>query len=108
MNSPEVPAYTTIRNIIQGVYSSELEGAFKKYAEELFSLGEGEKKEFSFDGKVMTGSFDHFKDQSAMQFLSIFCRSNNLIIAHEEIACKTNEIPVAQKLITELDIEDAV
>jgi predicted transposase YbfD/YdcC len=56
----------------------------------------------------MTGSFDHFKDQSAIQFLSIFCRNSSLIIAHEEIACKTNEIPVAQKLITELDIEHAV
>jgi predicted transposase YbfD/YdcC len=103
-----VPAYTTIRNIIQGVSSPELEAAFRKHAEKLFSSGEGEKIELSFDGKVIRGSFNHFKDQSAIQFLSIFCRNCNLIIAHEEIECKTNEIPVAQKLIQELDIKDAL
>ena len=66
------------------------------------------KKRYSFDGKVIRGSFDHFKDQKAIQFISVFCANNNLIMAHEEIECKTNEIPVAQKLIPSLPIEHSI
>jgi len=104
------PAYTTIRNVIQGAFSLELETVFRKHAEELYShcLSKDEKIELAFDGKVIRGSFDHFKNQSAIQFLSVFCRNCNLILAHEEIERKTNEIPIAQKLIPELNKENVL
>ena len=84
--------------------SQNLESIFRKHAEVLSScnLLDGEQVELAFDGKVIRGSFDHFKDQSAIQFLSIFCTNSNLILAHEEIECKTNEIPVAQEIIKDL------
>jgi hypothetical protein len=106
----KAPCYSTVRNIIQGVNSMDLESTFRKHAEalSLHRLIKGEQIELSFDGKVIRGSFDHFKDQSAIQFLSIFCRNNNLVLAHEEIECKTNEIPVAQKLIKCLNKENVL
>lgn len=105
----KAPAYTTIRNIIQGVSSLDLEAAFRKHAGTLSSdTTERGRLELSFDGKVIRGSFDHFKDQNAIQILSVFCGNNNLILAHEEIECKTNEIPVAQKIIPNLNVKNAV
>lgn len=106
----KAPSYSTIRNIIQGVSSIELEATFRKHAESLSSdsLIEKEPVGLSFDGKVIRGSFDHFKDQSAIQFLSIFCSNNDLILAHEEIGCKTNEIPVAQQIIKDLNKENVL
>lgn len=106
----KAPSYSTIRNIILGVDSLSLEEAFRKHAEALSSvmLGINDRVALAFDGKVIRGSFDHFKNQSAIQFLSVFCQNNNLILAHEEIECKTNEIPVAQKLINELDKSDVL
>ncbi len=63
---------------------------------------------FAFDGKVVRGSFDHFEEEKAIQILSIFCSANDMIMAHEIIDCKTNEIPIAQKLIPELNFKSAV
>lgn len=106
----KAPSYTTIRNIINGVDSLGLETIFRKHAEVLSScnLLDDEQVELAFDGKVIRGSFDHFKDQSAIQFLSIFCTNNNLILAHEEIECKTNEIPIAQQIITKMKPENVL
>jgi len=58
----------------------------------------------SFDGKVLRGSFDHFRDQKAIQVLSAFLSNPRLIWAHEEIAEKTNEIPTAQDLFLKLGL----
>ena len=54
------------------------------------------------DGKVLRGSFDPFKDQKAVQLLSAFAPQSGIILAHEEIATKTNEIPTAQRLLEAL------
>ncbi len=56
----------------------------------------------------MRGSFDSFQDQKAIQILSAFLTNENLILAHEEIDCKTNEIPTAQSLIKELELENCL
>ena len=105
----KAPSYSTIRNAIQGVSSEELETIFRSDAKtRLDRLKEpNEILEFSADGKSVNGSFDHFKDVKAIQILSVFCNNKKLIIAHEEIAEKTNEIPVAQKLIPSLPMKNS-
>lgn len=104
------PSYTTIRNHIIGIDSSLLENIFRKHAKELSRdiIEQREKLHLSFDGKVVRGSFDNFNDQKAIQVLSIFCCTNNIILAHEEVGCKTNEIPIAQKVIPKLQFENAI
>jgi predicted transposase YbfD/YdcC len=99
-----LPAYTTIRNIIQGTSSSELETQFRAYSEQELPAQSGFRV-IQFDGKVIRGSFDHFHDQNAIQVLSAFVDGPSVILAHEEIATKTNEIPTAQALIKKLGLE---
>lgn len=102
-----MPAYTTIRDIIQGTDSEALESSFRKYSAKLVT--QGDKKLFiGYDGKVLRGSFDHFHDQKAIQILSAFASDENIILAHEEIATKTNEIPTAQSLIKKLGLTGCV
>ena len=103
LNWKRMPAHTTIRNIIQGTSGSELEQNFREYSQEL-AESDGEKQCISCDGKVLRGSFDHFEDQKAVQILTAFMSDGHLILAHEEIATKTNEIPTAQKLMEELGL----
>ncbi len=98
-----LPAYTTIRNIIQGVSSSELEEQFRAYSATL-SGDPSQQRAIAFDGKVLRGSFDRFQDQNAIQILSAFLVGNDMILAHEDIANKTNEIPTAQALIKDLGL----
>lgn len=101
------PSHTTIRYIIRGVSGNEIEKSFREYSAELAANGKG-KRVVSFDGKVLRGSFDHFKDQKAVQILSAFLTESDIILAHEEIATKTNEIPTAQEMIKRLGLTGCI
>jgi len=100
-------AHTTIRYIIRGVSSIEIETCFREYAAWLTDNADG-KRFVAFDGKVLRGSFDYFKDQKAIQVLSAFLTGSDIILAHEEIAEKTNEIPVAQEMMAQLGLSGCV
>jgi predicted transposase YbfD/YdcC len=102
-----VPAYTTIRDIISGVSPAALEESFRNYSLALANP-EASKRYIALDGKVLRGSFDHFQGQEAIQILSAFATDTKIILAHQEIADKTNEIPIAQKLIAKLGLEKCV
>ena len=101
LNWKRMPAYTTIRSIIQETSGEELERCFRKHALSLVE-NEGEYQTIGCDGKVLRGSFDHFQDQKAIQILSVFLNECKIILAHAEIEAKTNEIPTAQYLMQEL------
>ena len=98
-----MPAHTTIRDIIQGTSGSALEKSFRRYSA-ILAENDNQNRFVSCDGKVLRGSFDHFKDQKAVQILSAFLSDSHIILAHEEIAAKTNEIPTAQNLIEALGL----
>jgi len=101
------PAYTTIRDIIQGTSPEELENKFRNHAMSLVEESE-EHQSIGCDGKVLRGSFDKFNDQKAIQILSVFLNEGKLILAHAEIEAKTNEIPTAQYLMEELGLTDKI
>lgn len=107
LNWKRMPAYTAIRNIINGTNSEEIEKAFREYSRQLAEMKDGHRF-VEIDGKVLRGSFDHFIDQKAIQILSAFVSDSKLILAHETIETKTNEIPVARKLFEELGLTGAV
>ena len=60
----------------------------------------------ALDGKTLRGSFDNFRDRAAAQVLSAFATDTALVLAHIDIAEKSNEIPAAQKLLAELGLAD--
>ena len=104
---PRIPAYTTIRDIIHKTESSLLEEAFRSHSQSLKNNNE-KKCYIAVDGKVLRGSFDHFIDQKAIQLFSFFDMDEQLIIAHEQIEDKTNEIPVFEELMQNLDLSNNI
>ena len=104
----KAPVYTTVRNIIQGLDKQELECSFRAYTQSLLDSDNKGYVGIAIDGKVLRGSYDDFKDQKAVQILSFFDTDSELILAHEKIDVKTNEIPVAQGLIPLLELENCV
>jgi hypothetical protein len=58
----------------------------------------------ALDGKTLRGSFDRYRDRAAAQVLSAFATDTALVLAHIDIPEKSNEIPAAQKLLTELGL----
>ncbi len=102
------PAYTAIRKIILGVDSKELEKSFRKYSKTIADLDSEKYAFISMDGKAIRGSFDNLNDQKMIQIFSAFLTDKNIILAHEKIGGKTNEIPAAQKLVKKLGIDKAI
>ena len=62
------------------------------------------KRTIALDGKTLRGSFDKFNDRSAAQVLSAFATDTALVLAHIDIAERSNEIPAAQALLAELGL----
>jgi predicted transposase YbfD/YdcC len=97
------PAHTAIRYILLKLDALELETAFRRHAALLHAaLAKTGQVSIAFDGKTLRGSFDHFRDLAAAQILSAFATETALVLAHLDIAEKSNEIPAAQTLLAEL------
>ena len=82
-----------------------MEAAFRRHAALLQAArstpGQGS---IALDGKTLRGSFDGFHDRTAAQVLSAFATDTALVLAHIDIAEKSNEIPAAQALLAELGL----
>lgn len=103
------PENSTIRKIFYKVNYEDLEDKFRRYFKEVANLDNlADTSVLAADGKTLRGSFDHMKDQKAVQVLSIFATNIDLIMGHSKIDDKTNEIPMLPELIKELGIEGKI
>jgi hypothetical protein len=103
------PAYTTVRNIIQGTNKDELEQSFRDYTQKIKNTSNSlDTRIIAIDGKVLRHSFDNFKDKKALHILNAFSTEGKLVLAHYEISQKSNEIPAATELIKELGLTDRI
>lgn len=99
------PAHTAIRYILQGLDPAALEVIFRRHAALLQAAratpGQGS---IALDGKTLRGSFDQFRDRAAAQVLGVFATDTALVLAHNDIDEKSNEIPAAQTLLGQLGL----
>lgn len=102
------PSYSAIRNIILSVEKKDIEDAFRKYSADLVKDDIKPGSIIAIDGKTLKGSYDNIEDEKAIHVLSAFFVEKQIILAHEQVDTKTNEIPVAQELIQELGLEDCI
>ena len=109
LNWRRAPAHTAVRYILQRLDPAAVEGAFRQHAAQLQAAratpGQGS---IALDGKTLRASFDRFNDRAAAQVLSAFATDTALVLAHVDIAEKSNEIPAAQALLAELGVAPGV
>ncbi|CAH2605756.1 transposase (plasmid) [Rhodovastum atsumiense] len=102
------PSHTAVRAILQGLDPAGVEAAFRRHAALLQAAraipGQGS---IALDGKTLRGSFDAFHDRAAAQMLSAFATDTALVLAHVDVAEKSNEIPAAQALLAELGLANS-
>jgi hypothetical protein len=101
------PAHTAIRYILQGLDPAAVEQVFRRHAAGLQDgASDPSRRTIAFDGKTLRRSFDNFTDRKAAQVLHAFNVEAGLVLAHIEIDEKSNEIPAAQRLLSELQVAD--
>jgi hypothetical protein len=99
------PAHTAVRYILKGLDPTAVEAVFRRHAALLqAACGTPGQGSIALDGKTLRGSFDNFHDRAAAQLLSAFATDTALVLAHVEIAEKSNEIPAAQTLLAALGV----
>jgi hypothetical protein len=98
------PSLNTLRTLLQSLDRDALEDAFRQHARGLLAPAVGPMPVVALDGKTLKGSFDHLNDRKAAQALSAFASDAAILLAHSEIDIKSNEIPAAQQMISELGL----
>jgi hypothetical protein len=99
------PSHTAIRYILKGLDPADVETVFRRDAGRLqAACVTSGRASIALDGKTLRGSFDNFRDRTAAQVLSAFATDTSLVLAHVDIAEKSNEIPAAQALLAQLGV----
>jgi len=94
------PKKSAVSDILAKVDSEALELLFRKWIKDYVdTTGE----HLSVDGKVMNGS--RYKDQKSIEVVGAVLSEIGVVIAHQQIAHKSNEIPALQAMIAELGDE---
>jgi len=95
----KAPKKSRLYTFFEIVDKVELERAFRRWIRTFIEIPE--HAVVAVDGKVIRGS--KTSNENAVSILSMVLAESKLIIAHEEIENKSNEIPALQKLVGELD-----
>jgi hypothetical protein len=98
-----MPKYNTLREILLSVDSRDLEKIFRQHA---FKLNSKPGAQIAVDGKSIKGSADFQTNERCLHFVNFFDVNRKIILAHEPVDKKTNEIPVFQNMLVELGIAD--
>jgi len=96
------PCNNAIIDILEKVDSNEIE----KYLRQSHKTIKGQF--IAADGKALRGSIDNANNEVVKQLLKVIACKEVLVLAHEEIDKKTNEIPVFQELIEKLGIKGKI
>jgi hypothetical protein len=92
------PKNSVVSEILAKVDSEEVEIVFRKWIRKYVDTT---GKHLSVDGKVMNGS--RYKDKRSIEVVGAVLSEIGVVIAHQKIAKKSNEIPALQAMIGELD-----
>ncbi len=109
VNFRRAPAVNTLRHVFLRLGRDDLEGAFRRHAQDLnAAVGMTGKRTVALDGKTLCGSFDRLNDQAAAHVLSAFASDAALILAHQEVAGSPGEIAAVPALLSKLGLRDVL
>jgi hypothetical protein len=94
------PKRSAVSDILAKVDSEAVEVLFREW---IRTYVDTTGKHLSVDGKVMNGS--RYKDKRSIEVVGAVLSEIGVVIAHQQIAEKSNEIPALQAMIAELGDE---
>ena len=103
----KAPAYTTIRNVYNGIDKDAIEKLQREWIEGVSSNSK-ELTIVATDGKTMRGSKSKELNQKARHIVSLFLTEGKLTLTQNQVEDKSNEIPALISLLDNLNIEGCV
>ena len=103
----KAPAYTTIRNIYNGMDIQAIEELQREWVERLNKNKQG-LTIIATDGKTMKGSNNKEMNEKARHIISLFLSENKLTLAQNQVEDKSNEIPALIELLDNLNLTNCV
>jgi len=100
-----IPTRHSIGRIIRGIEPKSFVNSFVQWVNQVRS-SQG-NQQIAFDGKVLTGSGKR-TDKHALQLMTAMLVEEGLVIYQKETDCKTNEIPMMQKMLESMNIKGHV
>ena len=94
------PKKSVVSSVLANVDSEAVELKFREW---IRNYVDTTGKHLSVDGKVMNGS--RYKNQRSIEVVGAVLSEIGVVIAHQQIAEKSNEIPALQAMIGELGDE---
>lgn len=96
----------TFGRVLGGINAAELDRHLGVWISKHSEHGDLRNARIAVDGKTARGSRDG--ENPPIQLLSAVLHNEGLVVAQARVSDKTNEIPVAQSMLRQLDIEGSV
>lgn len=105
-----LPSFDTVRRVVMKVDFCDVSRQFKAWAGQSIVLQKGEW--ISVDGKAIGGTSvrqSEGQKQDFISLVSVYCSKQNLVLANAALRnAKQSEIPLVQRLIEALHLQDVV
>lgn len=95
------PSHDTYQRLWDAISPSEFYESFQMFTSSLSKL---EQSLINLDGKTIR----HSGNEKALHIVSAWCHANQLVLAHEKVDKKSNEITALPKLIEVLDLKNRI
>jgi predicted transposase YbfD/YdcC len=101
--SEGIPSHDTVGRVFRWLDPDELASSFYRWTQLVYALTKGEV--IAIDGKCLRGSQAKEHGKAAIYMVSAWASENNLVLAEERVADKSNEITAIPRLLRLLDLK---
>jgi hypothetical protein len=102
----KVPAYATIRRVVQEVDHKKFENIFTKWMKHY--MKKSASQWVAVDGKAIKGTKQKEEDKKLAHLVSFFASDSKEILMARKTASKSNEIPLVQEMMQEFPLKDMI
>jgi len=106
LEKDRVPAYATVRRVVQEVDHKEFGNIFTKWMRHY--MKKSNSQWIAVDGKAIKGTKQKEEDKKLAHLVSFFASDSKEILIARKTADKSNEIPLVQKMMEEFPLKDMI
>jgi len=106
LEKDRVPAYATVRRVVQEVDSKKFGDIFTKWMKHY--MKKSNSQWIAVDGKAIKGTKQKEEDKKLAHLVSFFASDSKEILIARKTADKSNEIPLVQEMMKEFPLKDMI